>query len=95
MLAVSSCLTAVSLRALQVGRFPEPVARYFFQQLICGLAWCHSKASGRSAVLPAGHRSLLRPPAEGALSCPLQMPHHFPLPMVPLHPCCRACATAT
>ena len=25
------------------GQFNEDVARYFFQQLISGVAWCHSK----------------------------------------------------
>lgn len=27
----------------RVGRFPEPVALYFFRQLISAVAWCHSK----------------------------------------------------
>jgi serine/threonine-protein kinase SRK2 len=30
-------------RIARAGRFPEDVARYFFQQLILGVAWCHSK----------------------------------------------------
>ncbi|GAB4817584.1 hypothetical protein N2152v2_004630 [Parachlorella kessleri] len=29
-------------RIATAGRFPEDVARYFFQQLISGVAWCHS-----------------------------------------------------
>jgi hypothetical protein len=28
-------------RIVKAGRFSEDEARYFFQQLICGVAWCH------------------------------------------------------
>lgn len=28
-------------RIVRAGRFSEDEARYFFQQLICGVAWCH------------------------------------------------------
>jgi serine/threonine-protein kinase SRK2 len=28
-------------RITKLGRFREDVARYFFQQLVCGVAWCH------------------------------------------------------
>lgn len=27
-------------RIVRAGRFPEDEARYFFQQLICGVGWC-------------------------------------------------------
>ena len=30
-------------RILKNGRFEEPEARYFFQQLISGVAYCHAK----------------------------------------------------
>jgi hypothetical protein len=47
------------------GQFPEDVARYFFQQLITGVAWCHSQVAAGSVgggwpVLPA---SMLLPAA--------------------------------
>lgn len=34
-------------RIIDTGRFPEDEARYFFQQLISGVAWCHSKVRVR------------------------------------------------
>ncbi len=33
-------------RIVKAGRFSEDVARYFFQQLVQGVAWCHSKVGG-------------------------------------------------
>ncbi|KAL4457282.1 hypothetical protein ABPG75_012147 [Micractinium tetrahymenae] len=30
-------------RGLRFQRFKEEIARYFFQQLVCGVSWCHSK----------------------------------------------------
>ena len=34
----------------RVGRFCEDVARYFFQQLISAVAWCHGKVGSQGAV---------------------------------------------
>ncbi|KAL4421960.1 hypothetical protein ABPG77_007902 [Micractinium sp. CCAP 211/92] len=30
-------------RVLRFSRFKEDIARYFFQQLVCGVSWCHSR----------------------------------------------------
>lgn len=31
----------------------QDIARYFFQQLVCGVAWCHRQVRQRSAGRPA------------------------------------------
>ena len=37
-------------RIVKAGRFSEDEARYFFQQLISGVAWCHQEVrQGRQA----------------------------------------------
>jgi serine/threonine protein kinase len=40
-------------RIVKMTRLKEDIARYFFQQLVCGVAWCHSKVrlDGCLAVL--------------------------------------------
>jgi len=37
-------------RLASEGRFKEGVARFFFQQLVCGLAWMHSQVGGPCCV---------------------------------------------
>lgn len=43
------------------GRLTEDVARFYFQQLVCGVAWCHSKVwagGGRCGGVRGGCRRL-------------------------------------
>jgi len=35
-------------RIVKAGRFSEDEARYFFQQLICGVDYCHQSVRGAS-----------------------------------------------
>jgi serine/threonine protein kinase len=37
-------------RIVKAGRFSEDEARYFFQQLICGVDYCHQSVSNTCAV---------------------------------------------
>ena len=50
-------------RIAEVGAFAEDEARYFFQQLISGVAWCHrqvSRALGGMRVVTFPGRSRAR-----------------------------------
>jgi serine/threonine protein kinase len=40
-------------RITKLGRFREDVARYFFQQLVCGVAWCHRQVRRAARSGPA------------------------------------------
>ena len=48
-------------RIVRANRFSEDEARYFFQQLISGVAWCHKEVRAAAAVsaLPLLCRLLL------------------------------------
>ena len=37
-------------RIVRANRFSEDEARYFFQQLISGVAWCHKEVRARGAA---------------------------------------------
>jgi hypothetical protein len=39
-------------RIVKAGRFSEDEARYFFQQLICGVDYCHRSVRTEGLVLP-------------------------------------------
>lgn len=39
-------------RIVKAGRFSEDEARYFFQQLICGVDYCHQSVSAPTQFLP-------------------------------------------
>jgi serine/threonine protein kinase len=41
-------------RIVKAGRFSEDEARYFFQQLICGVDYCHQSVSAQSKQQPVG-----------------------------------------
>ena len=48
-------------RIVKAGRFSEDEARYFFQQLISGVEYCHSEARSPLALSPS-ERTLLTQP---------------------------------
>lgn len=39
-------------RIVKANRFSEDEARYFFQQLISGVAWCHKEVRAAAAIGP-------------------------------------------
>jgi serine/threonine protein kinase len=39
-------------RIVKAGRFSEDEARYFFQQLICGVDYCHQSVSATHQIVP-------------------------------------------
>ena len=52
-------------RIVKAGRFSEDEARYFFQQLISGVEFCHSQVTQPTLQLPlARYHLALQPPRE-------------------------------
>lgn len=45
-------------RVLRFQKFKEDIARYFFQQLVCGVSWCHSKVGSAAGAAGAPAQQL-------------------------------------
>lgn len=53
-------------RIVKAGRFSEDEARYFFQQLICGVDYCHQSVRGLTWQGRAGPGRVMVPVGVGA-----------------------------
>jgi hypothetical protein len=72
-------------RIVRAGRFPEDEARYFFQQLICGVGWCVRSRSELLRVVQSSASSVDRskqkmPNLKTTNSPPTHPPNQLPLP---------------